>query len=381
MANIETGVDRLVELVNAKKRITVEDAAKELGVSRIVIQEWADFLEEEKILSIEYKFSKTYLIERKLSKDEVVKKQKEYSSEKDAFVRKVETSLKTLESDALGLEKIKTQFKELKEGIGSELEKVKEEVKQLQKYEYLKQNLDKDIEKQVGQFHTVLDKAHTEVDAEQKRHQQILEALEIEKRELEVKAHRLKTLEDKEKELMDRIQNILDVSKDVEKRVGLEKEAIIGSEKRVSDMTLVVREIEKRVVEKKKSIQPMIDEAKKHEEQILKLQQEILDKVKQKTGSIKSKVEEGTKVVDNFEQFFAKKAEIENLINNTETERRELELAFDKLKQKAIAFNLSTKTSTVSTHIREMEKELNETNSKRSKFKEDLEKLIKLIKG
>ena len=44
---IETGVDKLVNLVNTSGRISSLDAAKELGVSSAVIMEWADFLEEE----------------------------------------------------------------------------------------------------------------------------------------------------------------------------------------------------------------------------------------------------------------------------------------------------------------------------------------------
>ena len=110
MKNIETGVDKLVELVNKEKKISIDDAAKTLGISTVVIREWAEFLDEEKIISIEYKFSKTVLLERKLSEKEVTQKQKEYSSEKDAFVRKVENSIKTLEKDSLGLEKIKKTY-------------------------------------------------------------------------------------------------------------------------------------------------------------------------------------------------------------------------------------------------------------------------------
>ena len=47
---IETGVDKLVSLINAKGRVSSQDAAIQLGVSTIVIMEWADFLEEEGIL-------------------------------------------------------------------------------------------------------------------------------------------------------------------------------------------------------------------------------------------------------------------------------------------------------------------------------------------
>ena len=54
---LKTGVDRLVSLIQEKKRISVPEAAKELGVSQIVVEEWADFLEEDGIISIEYKFA------------------------------------------------------------------------------------------------------------------------------------------------------------------------------------------------------------------------------------------------------------------------------------------------------------------------------------
>jgi len=381
MAKIETGVDRLVEIIDKDKRISVEDAAKKLGISKVVIQEWADFLEEEKIISIEYRFSKTFLVQRKLTEREVKDKEKEYSSEKDAFVRKVESGLKTLETDALGFEKIKTEFLEIKNTLGPEIDKVKGEVNQLQKYEYLKKNLDKDIEKQVATFQQILERAHKEIDFEQKRHQQLLETLEIEKRELEVKEHRLVSLEEKEKELMSRIQNIVELSKEIERRVTSERVTIGVSEKKILELESVVRDIQKNVMAKKSSIQPLLDEAKKHEEQILSLQQDILEKTRKKTDEIKSKVEEGTKFVNNFEKFFDKKAEIEAQVAKTEAERKELENSFTRLKNKALAFDLSTKGNTGSTHIKELEKGLDDVNQKKSGFKADLEKLIKLIKG
>ena len=46
MANIETGVDKLVKLVAKEKKIELGEAAKQLGVSPTVVQEWADFLDE-----------------------------------------------------------------------------------------------------------------------------------------------------------------------------------------------------------------------------------------------------------------------------------------------------------------------------------------------
>ena len=145
MKDIETGVDRLVSLVAKVKNIDLNDAAKDLGVSESVVREWAEFLDEEGIISVEYGLSKVILSEKILTKKEAESKIKEYHSKKDAFVRKVETTLQILESETEEFDKIKAEFAELKNDIGSEMDEVKEELDELRHYEDLKHNIDNDI--------------------------------------------------------------------------------------------------------------------------------------------------------------------------------------------------------------------------------------------
>ncbi len=60
--NITTAIDSLVDLVKIKKKITLEEASKELGIPENIIDEWATFLEEEGILEKVYKFTTPYLV-------------------------------------------------------------------------------------------------------------------------------------------------------------------------------------------------------------------------------------------------------------------------------------------------------------------------------
>jgi len=106
-AKIETGVDKLVKLVAAEKKVSIEDAAKELGVPISLVQEWADFLEQEGLLDTEYSLSKSYLLEKRLSRDDVVQKSKEYDTKKDAFIRKVDIALGRLESETATFEALR----------------------------------------------------------------------------------------------------------------------------------------------------------------------------------------------------------------------------------------------------------------------------------
>ncbi len=61
MTELQTGVDQLMKLVKEKKKISVTDAAKELKVPVKSVQSWVDFLVEEHVLGVEYKFTTPYV--------------------------------------------------------------------------------------------------------------------------------------------------------------------------------------------------------------------------------------------------------------------------------------------------------------------------------
>lgn len=58
---IKTGVDELLELFKDNNKLPLVDAAKKLNVAVDVVQAWVDFLVEERILGIEYKFTTPYI--------------------------------------------------------------------------------------------------------------------------------------------------------------------------------------------------------------------------------------------------------------------------------------------------------------------------------
>ena len=58
---ITTEVDTFLELIKAEGKITLQGAAQRLHVSLETIQAWTDFLVEEKIVGIEYKFTTPYV--------------------------------------------------------------------------------------------------------------------------------------------------------------------------------------------------------------------------------------------------------------------------------------------------------------------------------
>jgi len=58
---LKTSADDLYELVRSRKKISVEDVAKILRIPNNIVQALVDFLVEEKIFGIEYKFTTPYV--------------------------------------------------------------------------------------------------------------------------------------------------------------------------------------------------------------------------------------------------------------------------------------------------------------------------------
>ena len=59
---IETDADMLVSLVKAKGPISIDECARILKVELPVVQKWVDFLVDEAIFLVEYKFVTPYLV-------------------------------------------------------------------------------------------------------------------------------------------------------------------------------------------------------------------------------------------------------------------------------------------------------------------------------
>ncbi|HIH31849.1 TPA: hypothetical protein HA235_04015 [Candidatus Woesearchaeota archaeon] len=58
---IRTGVDELLDLLKDKPKIPLIEAARKINIPVDIVQAWVDFLVEERILGIEYKFTTPYI--------------------------------------------------------------------------------------------------------------------------------------------------------------------------------------------------------------------------------------------------------------------------------------------------------------------------------
>jgi chromosome segregation ATPase len=378
--SIETGVDKLLDLINRRKRLSLNDVANELGVSVPVVQEWADFLEEEGLITIEYKLSKTYLCERKLNKGEVEKKAKEYSSKKDAFTRKVETALKSLQKESEGLEQIKEEFNKLKDVIGGDIDQVREELQELKHYEDLKKNIDKDIIQQKLDFQEMLENLHRQIAVQQKKHDVFIDEISAERAKIDEAKVEMGYLEKRGDNIRKRVDALKEIVKSIEGKIDDQKKIIRASLEKIDSDIQEADKLQKDLKFRMNSeLEPIMNAMKEKEDKILTVQDSVLKKMADKNKEIDKYKFESMQAAEKFNIFFEKKARTQELIAALEKDKSDLEKELQGLIMKATSFNLSIKSSDVKDYVKELQKSFDDIEKKRSSFIKKLGDLTDLI--
>ena len=377
---IETGVDKLVELVRAKGRISIKDASKELGVGPIVAEEWADFLDEEGIISIEYKFATPFLVERKMSKNEVKDKEKEFHSKKEGFIRKADVTLAILDREGDDFKKFKNKFEKLKNEISSELGHVQSEINQLEKLEGLKKNVDKEIDDQEKHFHSKMDSFEKEMDREEQKYKEIVENIDYEQEKLD--RERLETISLREREMgvKRRLKQFQESIDSIQSAVNNEELEIDNTEKRILGLKKLADKVKKEVVGSRGKKKELGKQREAHQKKITELQNEVIEKVEKNRERITKQIEEGKISSRKFKEFFNKKMNVEKLIKNLDKQKDNLEYELIELIKKAKAFHLSSNSTGLKGHVKELEGAFENIKKGKTMFEREAIKLSSLLK-
>ncbi|MBU4493277.1 MAG: hypothetical protein KKA61_02810 [Nanoarchaeota archaeon] len=377
---LKTGVDRLVSLIKEKKRISVPQAAKELGISQVVVEEWADFLEEDGIISIDYKFATPWLIERKLKKEEIEKKIKEFHGKKDVIVRRSESLLSFLDREGESISKIREEFKNIREDIHTEADNVKKELKELERYEELKKKADDQLKKQDQVFADKIKQMDGQIIRAQRKYSELLK--EIGAEEKIIKTERLKTgsIRKTEESLKQKIKKIDGSIDKVKQKIKSEDIYIEDLESHIKRLKELAEDTRETINLQKKKIMPLAKESRQYEKKVMQSQKEILKKVFEGGGIIKKDINEIKRLSDKFKEFFEKRMETTNLIEKINDDRNSLKKELNEFIAKAKAFSISSQSADIQKQIDIMEKKFKEVDQKKNIFEKEIRELCSLIK-
>ncbi len=380
MALLETNVDKLVKLVNEKKKISLQEAAKKLGVSSSLVEEWADFLEEEGLIRIEYRFATPFLIARELSEKEIVKKEQELKSNKKLLLGKAESIVNTLDNKHQEILKLKSDFERLKAFLGKNLDEVQKELREIEEYNNLKREAEKIVEKQRLEYENKLKALRKTIEKEEKKYEKIFESVKKSENSIASEQEKIKSLEDKENALKSKLNSIRSAIREIESQIKQEQRKSKLYEVNLKRLKNVAERISKKLSFERGKFSDIISRSKHQSMQILEKQQTMMQRLLAKIKNLDEKVDTKRIISDRLKSFFDKKQKIEELIKEINEEEDALKKETSDFIKRLKAFSAASKKP-IDKHLKEIESTYKDIENKKEKLNTTYNKLSKLIKG
>jgi len=107
---ISTGVDQLIKLARDRGKIEIGQAAKELSIPLRTAEDWAHVLEEEGLISIEYKLTKIYIVWKAPTAEYVAKKSEKLQEKTGKTREEIEQLLSKVEEGGRELSEMQTEI-------------------------------------------------------------------------------------------------------------------------------------------------------------------------------------------------------------------------------------------------------------------------------
>ncbi|MGM5481756.1 MAG: hypothetical protein ACQESE_05105 [Nanobdellota archaeon] len=380
MKEISTGIDRFAQLINKHKKLSSERAAKLLNIDKEVIEEWAELLEQENIVSLNYKFSTMYIEAKEQTKDDVVRAAKEVYSERDALKRKVDAAIRSIDKDTSGFEEVRKEFDIVQKHIKDELEKVRKETEELDHYDSLKQNLGKQLQEQKDLFKKFRKEYDDQIKEFQRKYDASIKELRNEEDEIKKFQKNIAGLKKDRTKVEKKIDHSINELKTISTDLDSQLKSISASENKITKIKKSISKLSTNIdQEKAKNLKVLAKKVGERRETLEAKQNVLTEEVRLKVKEIKGYIGTGQKFYDHFKGAFMKKIKTRELIDDIEKEKQELKKEMLELKKRIAAFTISKNNSDIKKDFGNIEKLFAQYDKRKRKLVDKINHLLSYI--
>ena len=374
---IKTGVDKLVELIKDKKRITVDEAAKLLSMPKELVEELADFLEEREVIGIEYKFSVPYMVYKELTREEAEERAKQFAGRRVGFVRKVDTALQNLDQNSESILRLKEEFSRLNKELDTKVIHAKGELDLLTRYEQMKRDIDNQILEQQKEFMDSKRAIDNQIMLKKKAIANIVGQITVQEEKLSREESLAKLLRADQEKLEKTLKEAAVKAEVIEEKLSNGKSVVDDVINKIMSYKQLAEAAKQDLQKQGETLAPLIEESKQHERKIIELRKDFLDRVAvQAKESTKAGQNEAGKMRQKFKALFEKKAGAERLVYQLNSDLEDIRKELKALSQEATVVQLTSKSKNVTQVVGEFENKFRTLNQKKDKFQKEVYKLM-----
>ncbi|MFW6383068.1 MAG: hypothetical protein ACOCZQ_00325 [Nanoarchaeota archaeon] len=358
---ITTGVDKLVKIIDdAGGRISVKEAMKKMNVSKEIIEDWANTLEESKTISIEDRLFNRYLV-KGVSQKELKKKARELTLKEEAFKQNALVALKDFKGEAKGLKELEDEFEKLSKTLKEKSKAIDEQLKNLYEFDKLNKTFEqelKDVDTRTNQY---VKKIEDSINEKKKEYDNLLSRVAEEK----------KTIDKKNKELQEFLKKAEQLNKE-----------IAESKRNIDELSKAAKNIDPEIrLLKDRAIKEFTQTQKEAVQRISQKQSKFLKEIMLKRKFMRIGYEESQMIKERLDYFFSRHQQIQKKYDNLREERQEILDELGEVIRLAEEYKVLSKKKDVSKEFEEVEKRFKKIQEKRDNFKKELDELRKTVQG
>ncbi len=374
---IKTGVDKLVDLIKERKRVTIDEAAKQLSMPKELVEELADFLEEREVIGIEYKFSVPHLTYKEITREQAEERAKQFAGRRVGFVRKVDATLQSLDQHSVSLGKLKEEFLKLNKELDTKVVHAKGELNLLSRYEQMKRDIDSQILEQQKEFMENKQAIDAQILLKKKAIENLVSQITAEEEKL--------TKEEKLAKLLKADQEQLEIAlnaaakKDylIEEKLKSGKTVVDEAIAKVTNYKQLAALAKQDMQKQSETMAPLLEESRKHERKIAELKNSFMEKVASQTKVIdKASQDEAEKIRARFKALFQKKASVERIVYQLNSDLDEIKNELKALAKEAMVIQLTSKSKNVAEVVKDFDVKFKKLSQKKENFQKEVYKLM-----
>ena len=367
---LETGVDKLISLVNQRGQIELEEAANELEVSINVIKDWVRFLEDEKVIKFNYNLTKTMIVRHELSDSET----KNFIITKDAFTRKAEGSLNFLKKREELIRQAKVEFENLKNELGSELNIIKEELSEIQKYEEEKKQAMQQAELQRKEAQNEIKNLNQEILNQNRKYDKLLNDIHKEINALTKETGQTSSIESNIGNLNKKLvesRNVIDI---IEKNILEKNESINKTKSNIEVLKQMANELMQLMQKEKVLSLNSLENAKVQEISKIEMQEVIINQISKNQNNLISK-----DVQKRIDKIMNRKLRFVNLLENIDKDMEELKKEYGNLIRNANSIKPDAKDHNIRGEVDDLKEKFNTSVEKKNVFDNKFKRLFSFL--
>ncbi|NQU79179.1 hypothetical protein HQ545_05415 [Candidatus Woesearchaeota archaeon] len=381
---IETGVDKLVRLVNSNDKISIKAASKQLGVSIGSIEEWADFLEEEGLLDIKSKFSTVYLIPRQMDKKVLVERVNAVKEEKESLMRRVESSINSLERDHEEMRKVDYGFKAIKTVFEESFKKLSVKLDRLENYRKSYHVIHQKRKVIEDEYEHKIKFMEQQLEKDRKAYGRFLKDVESEMETIKNERKNVDSLKKAEKQIESKVDEINKILDQVKSEIQKGNIQLDDDEKRIAKSELAAQQVRKHVEEGSKNLDSVSKDMQATKKDLEKMEKEFINDVGSlDKGELKkiSAYRDGKQMIGKFKKFFAMTKKAEDMMHSAEKEEGQIMDAYEGLSRKVKAFSVVASLPEIKKQMTSLKTDLKKIEDKRSHLSTSMRNVSKFVKS